>query len=80
MAKPMTVKWIMDYIATEIYDAIVLAPNKGLIKTDVLIDDASHNLLEHPAEIKLLYDQPWNRKETLYERVMNWDDILRKLQ
>lgn len=77
--KLMTVKWVMDHIAAEGYDAIILTSNKDLIKTDVLIDDAPHNLLGHPAGIKLLYDQPWNRKETLYERVIGWDDILRKL-
>lgn len=77
--KLMTVKWVMDHIATDVYDAIVLVSDKSLIKTDVMIDDALHNLLGHPAEIKLLYDQPWNRHEDIFERVMNWEGILKRL-
>jgi len=47
---------------------------KSWFNADVLIDDALHNHSDFTG-ISILYDQPWNQKETEYIRVKNWRDI-----
>ena len=57
---------------------VIIASQKQLIRGDVLIDDAPHNL-EGGRYIKLLFDAPHNRQyhadANNMTRVHNWDDI-----
>jgi 5'(3')-deoxyribonucleotidase len=54
---------------------IIIAYNKSLIKTDILIDDGEHNLKDF-AGIKVIFDMPHNQDCKIADfRVITWDDI-----
>lgn len=76
-ARLMTVEWIDNNVPEDITDAVALVFDKNLIRTDVLIDDGPHNLVDRPG-LCWLFDRPWNRNDEHFERVMDWDDILRR--
>ncbi|NES53370.1 5'-3'-deoxyribonucleotidase, partial [Escherichia coli] len=57
---------------------VVLCGNKNIIKADIMIDDGIHNL-ESFEGMKILFDAPHNRNENRFIRVMNWEEIERKL-
>lgn len=56
----------------------MLCGNKNIIKADIMIDDGIHNL-ESFEGMKILFDAPHNRNENRFIRVMNWEEIERKL-
>lgn len=53
----------------------VFTDTKGCVKTDVLIDDAPHNVAGRPGGI--LLSQPWNMAFFGAPRVAEWQDIPR---
>lgn len=54
---------------------LVLTHRKDLVMGDILVDDGPHNILQSPSEIKVIFDQPWNRHLTNYPRVTNWKQL-----
>lgn len=59
---------------------IIFCNNKGLIQTDILIDDGPHNILSYdkanPAGLPIVYAQPWNQDlYGLYPRLSSYEDI-----
>lgn len=52
----------------------VFTGNKSIIHADYLIDDGVHNH-EGFKGYSLLYDAPYNKEESRFYRVMNWQDI-----
>ena len=54
--------------------------NKGLLKSDIIIDDCLDNLIETNA-LRICLDQPWNRDvfcDLTYDikRAFDWNDII----
>lgn len=60
------------------YNDVIITSQKQLIKGDILIDDAPHNL-EGGDYFKLLFDAPHNQsypvEENLMARVHNWEEV-----
>lgn len=52
----------------------VFTGNKSVIQADYLIDDGVHNLETFKGKA-LLFDAPYNREDTRFYRVLNWQDI-----
>lgn len=55
----------------------VSVSDKSLIRADLLIDDALHNLEAFTGPWKIVFDQPWNRRgvQKDYYRAFGWDDV-----
>lgn len=68
-------EWVKSNLPHINHKNIIFTNNKGLIKTDYLIDDGGHNL-EAFEGISLAFDQPWNKYLGYkYDRFYNWLDI-----
>jgi 5'(3')-deoxyribonucleotidase len=65
-------KYIEDHFPFINNRNIIFCNNKHLITTDVLVDDAYHNLLNFKGT-PIMFDRPWNKKygET-FHRIHNW--------
>jgi 5'-nucleotidase len=52
--------------------------DKSLIKADVLVDDGIHNLRHFSGE-RVIFDQPWNRHESIGGawRAKDWEDVVK---
>lgn len=46
------------------HDNIILGNAKNLVKFDIILDDAVHNILETPADYPVMMRKPWNWKMT----------------
>lgn len=54
---------------------LVISADKKLVHGDVIVDDKPQTILEHPAELPILYDQLYNRKVDYTIRAKSWDDV-----
>lgn len=75
------IKWLLrEFPFVFSWDHVIIANKKSMIKGDVIIDDAIHNLTD-PDIVKIVYDKPWNRipddKELGLIRAYTWEDIYR---
>ena len=61
------------------HEDIFLAADKGMVFWDVLVDDAPKYALEFGNEEVVVFDQPWNRDLTGFERAYGWADVPRKV-
>lgn len=68
-------EWLDEHFPFIPKDQVVMCGKKDVVKTDVLIDDAPHNLEGFQGDQKLLFDRPYNRKETRFVRVRDWEHI-----
>lgn len=57
-------------------DNIILTSRKDLVHTDILIDDAPHNLSDTPAKYPICFRRPWNRNLTGLISVFSYGEIL----
>ncbi|WP_407632936.1 5' nucleotidase, NT5C type [Bacillus velezensis] len=71
-------EWLTKYFPFIPPSNVVLCGNKNIIKADIMIDDGIHNL-ETFEGMKILFDAPHNRNDNRFIRVMNWEEIERKL-
>lgn len=55
---------------------IYLGDTKKHIYGDILLDDGLHNLSESPCKHLVVFDQPWNRNNSDFERVHNYSEFL----
>ena len=74
------VEWVKQYYPFIPTDNIIRIIDKGLLKTDVIIDDCLDNLINSFAERVVLH-YPWNQndlKDYTYDinRAYNWNDIV----
>lgn len=58
-------------------DNLVLGARKDKMMGDFFVDDAPHNLLSSPADIKIVFDEPWNRHLVQFKRVYHWDGLIK---
>ena len=73
-------EWIKEHFPHIPVENVIFCNNKGLIHTDVLIDDGGHNLLAYHKNNKsgftIVFDAPWNRYlGHQFVRADNWIDI-----
>ncbi|MCV3201413.1 5' nucleotidase, NT5C type [Bacillus velezensis] len=71
-------EWLTENFPFIPHSNVVLCGNKNIIKADIMIDDGIHNL-ETFAGMKILFDAPHNRNDNRFIRVMNWEEVERKL-
>ena len=55
---------IMEEFPEFPHENIILGNAKYLVRFDIVLDDAIHNVLDTPAEYPVLMRKPWNRKMT----------------
>ncbi len=55
---------------------IILSSAKHLMKADILLDDAPHNIENSIAKYPVLFRRPWNRNVTGVMSVNNYEDFL----
>lgn len=67
-------EWLIEHFPHIDSKNIIFCNNKGLINTDYLIDDGSHNIKAFKG-VGLLYDAPWNRDYQTDLRFNNWLEI-----
>jgi 5'(3')-deoxyribonucleotidase len=66
--------WIGNYLPFML-NTTILCGDKSLVKMDILIDDDPNNLITNNSKDKILMDQPWNRKDKLFTRVKDYDEL-----
>lgn len=71
-------KWLLDHGFIEDESDLVVAYDKNLIRSSLLIDDKYENVVDR--ENAWLYSQPWNEKYDFENRVSDWADIRNKIQ
>lgn len=69
------VNWVNKYFPHIPKDNFITAYRKDLINTDVLIDDAPHNIINFP-NTAIVLDYPWNRSlSNTYYRAKDWLEV-----
>lgn len=74
----------MSYRASQIKEAfpdfpddhILMGAAKNLVKFDIMLDDAPHNILKSCAEFPVVFRQPWNRDLSGILSVNNYEEFL----
>lgn len=77
MEHPERIRWIRDKLP-HIQDAVI-AKDKSILKADIIVDDAVHNLDASIAPIKILWTRPWNTAENRFPRVKSWKELVHLL-
>lgn len=67
---------IMQAFPELLQENIMLGGRKDLMRVDVLLDDAIHNLEWSPAACPVLFDQPWNQNTQRWERVCCFQEFM----
>ena len=57
-------------------DHILMGAAKNLVKFDIMLDDAPHNILKSCAEFPVVFRQPWNRNLSGILSVNSYEDFL----
>lgn len=68
--------WIEENLPFLPKPNLILTHRKDLVLGDIFVDDGPHNLLKSPAKMKIVFDHPWNRQLTQFQRVYQWGDLL----
>ena len=71
-------KWLLEHGFISSIKDFVVAYDKSLIKSDILIDDNFNNVKNRKGG--WLFEQPWNLKYKFENRVKSWTDIQRKIE
>ena len=61
-------------------DHIFMGSSKDKIHTDILFDDAMHNILKSEARYPILMRRPWNQEATGMLAVNNYDEFLKLVE
>ena len=61
-------------------DHIYMGSSKDKIHTDILFDDAMHNILKSGAKYPILMRRPWNQEATGMLSVNNYDEFLKLVE
>jgi 5'(3')-deoxyribonucleotidase len=70
--------WLHKHFDFLSWSNMVFCGDKSILNGDYLIDDMPRNLKTFKGK-GLLFNAPHNLKEMDYERVMNWEDIVKRL-
>lgn len=68
------IEWLNEHFPFIPNENIVLCGSKSIIKADIMIDDAVHNL-ENFDGWGLLFDAPHNRNENKFLRMNGWKEV-----
>lgn len=71
--RKLVVKATIDFLEDNNipYDDLLIMQKKHLVKTDILLDDALHNLNSFKYGAPVCFNQPWNQEYSGY-RVHDW--------
>jgi len=67
----LEVNGLLPYI-----DEINMVVTKETIHGDIIFDDGVHNLEVSPATHRVVYDRPYNKKDTEYDRVHDYKEVM----
>ncbi|RCR68916.1 5' nucleotidase, NT5C type [Larkinella punicea] len=56
----------------------VFCGDKSILRADIMIDDMPYNLVSFQGK-GLLFDAPHNRDNTIFQRVLSWDEVAKEL-
>jgi 5'(3')-deoxyribonucleotidase len=70
-------KWLLDHGFIEDEKDLVIAYDKNLIKSAILIDDKYENVKERNGG--WLFSQPWNEKYKFKNRITSWANFKEKI-
>lgn len=70
------VQWIRTHFPEIKPDNIIIGKRKDICVTDVLIDDAAHNILHSQASFPILMRKPWNKEVTGCLAANDFNDCL----
>ncbi|MEW9671988.1 hypothetical protein [Ammoniphilus sp. 3BR4] len=68
--------WIRENLSFLSKPNLVLTHRKDLIVGDIIVDDGPHNILKSPVKTKIIFDHPWNRHISQFQRVTHWDQLV----
>lgn len=78
------VDWVKKYFPHINPKNIIFCNSKGLIKTDYLIDDGGHNILDYHnngGKNPIVFDRPWNRHlPNTFKRATGWLQVERMIK
>lgn len=69
------IDWIETYLPEIGWEKTIVGRNKQMIKGDVIIDDAWHNIIGHDAKYKFLYNMPHNSAVIPSDRIIRIDSL-----
>ncbi|WP_134704040.1 hypothetical protein [Ammoniphilus sp. YIM 78166] len=68
--------WIRENLGFLTQPSLVLTHRKDLVLGDIFVDDGPHNIMKSPVETKIIFDHPWNRHISQFQRVNHWDQLV----
>lgn len=74
------INWIETYLPEIGWEKTIVGKNKQMIKGDVIIDDAWHNIIGHDAKYKFLYNMPHNSYIEPSDRIIRIDSLEKVLE
>lgn len=78
------VEWVKKYFPHINPKNIIFCNSKGLIKTDYLIDDGGHNILDYHnngGKNPIVFDRPWNRHlPNNFKRATGWLQVEKMIE
>lgn len=65
--------WIRDHLGTDWEHRLILAPDKSMIRGDLLLDDAPKRLWLTDATWKpVMFTMPWNQAGSAWDEIPHW--------
>jgi 5'-nucleotidase len=70
--------WLDQYFPHIHWKNRVFCGDKSILRADIMIDDMPYNLVSFQGK-GLLFDAPHNRDNTIFQRVLSWEDSVKEL-
>ena len=70
------IEWIGEHLSGVVEERdVIITHRKDLVRGDILVDDAPHNLETFPGKT-IAFDRPWNRNVVVSGRVSHWNQMI----
>ena len=73
-------EWLRIYFPWIPVENFISSSQKYVVSGDVMLDDAYHNLKKANVTYPILMDAPWNKDNTLYNKVFSWEEFYEFIQ
>lgn len=77
--RPKTEQVLLRYFPFLSWDRVIVTSHKDMVRGDVIVDDAPHNLEGDDDRLKILFDAPHNRTYDAYRHGMvradTWEEV-----
>lgn len=68
-------KWFKEHMPFLEKKQLIFISHKFLLNGDLLFDDAPHNIVAFKSGEVVIFDKPYNRYLTNFDRVKNWNEF-----